>query len=199
MKLPPDSAEYQRRKYESVWKDAKYARTSPGLRSIGRVLEYCMLYGIHDVAFLGSGSGHDAFVLEDLGYEVQLLDIARNSLQYESLENYLTLGNLWDMPYTDNQHPLTYCADVLEHIPETRVMDALREIHRVTEDWALMQVSCRDSGKEHEYTGGEPLHMTVQEPIWWKRRVVQAGFDIVNWDYSHRTSALFLYGRPVKG
>ena len=194
----PASAKYQAAKYASVFKDRQYVKFSPGLRSIGRLLEYCDLYNAKEVTILGSGGGKAAMVLHRLGLQVQLFDLVSNALIYDEVRPMLTLGTIWDMPYEDRSCEMVWCADVLEHIPPSRVGASLKEIARVTQRWALLQISCRDSGVEEEVTGGEPLHMTVREPIWWKAKVEQAGLRIVQWDYSDRSGALFLYTEPSR-
>lgn len=179
----------ERAKYEKAWSDPAYATWSPGLRSVGRVLEYCENFGIHQVAVLGCGSGRAALTLARLRYRVELFDLTDRGLLPEARLLPFKQGTLWRLPYEDRAWPLVYCADVLEHLPPEKVDESLAEIARVTGAWALLQISCRESKK----LDGVPLHLTVKKPRWWLERIEEAGLRVVNQDFAERARNLFVY------
>jgi 2-polyprenyl-3-methyl-5-hydroxy-6-metoxy-1,4-benzoquinol methylase len=193
------SEEFQRLKYDNQWKKDRYAKFSPGLRSIGRLLEWVRIYEKcvseeNPILFAGSGSGHDAIVFHSIGLPIRLFDISANALRYPELEALITIGTLWYMPREwTGKFSFVWCADVLEHIPPSRVDESLHELRRVTKGFAMLQISLNDSEIE-EHTG-EPLHLTIRPQEWWRERVELARFSIINWVCDTRGN-LFLYCEP---
>ena len=77
-------------------------------------------------------------------------------------------GCLWDLPKDFIKSEWGYCCDVLEHIPTKRVDDVLRTIARHSKA-AFLQIAHFPDGEWVEGTG--PLHLTVEPPEWWAKRL----------------------------
>jgi SAM-dependent methyltransferase len=173
-------------KYAKVWADPRYGQSpSPGLTVLPRALEVLGLAdknenGTRSVHFtdpmpsivdFGCGDGRVVRELRDYGFDAIGVD----------LDNYGGLpwlsfvqASLWELPlYFTVDYGL--CCDVMEHIPTDNVVGALTCMRRVIKKAAFFQIAMFE-----DYFGpeilGEPLHLTVKDPAWWK-----AAFTLAGW------------------
>ena len=67
----------------------------------------------------GCGEGNFMRVLEEIGYEVEGIDVDAKSVQRarESVNGSICLGDLASFPFA-KKYDLIVCGEVLEHIPE---------------------------------------------------------------------------------
>ncbi len=104
-----------------------------------------LLNGTGTNLLLDAGCG-EGFVTHYLlqnrnGLRVWGLDIDRDALQYhgqQNPKNTLFQGDIYHLPFADNAFPLVMCTEVLEHLEKP--VEALREIERVTSQYALISV-----------------------------------------------------------
>jgi SAM-dependent methyltransferase len=76
----------------------------------------------------------------------------------------VVLAPAWSLPFATSSFATVACFDVLEHLLESDVSAALREIGRVAASRILVEVSCRPSRWRDD--AGQ-LHMTIWEPGRW--------------------------------
>jgi 2-polyprenyl-3-methyl-5-hydroxy-6-metoxy-1,4-benzoquinol methylase len=62
------------------------------------------------------------------------------------------------------------CTDVLEHIPEDELDDAITDLARYSRMWCFASISCVPAGKT--FPDGRNVHVTIQRPAWWKRKML---------------------------
>ena len=122
----------------------------------------------------GSGSGLAAFELRKNGLNVQMIDIAPNSLNKEIREkldhNFKFLqSTLWNKDLAINKADYGFCTDVLEHIPEEYVDDVLLNISNFCTKGAVLRICTH-----HDRCGaliGERLHLSVYPFSWWEDKL----------------------------
>src|SRR5690606_13000880 len=97
------------------------------------------------------------------GMDVVMVDFAPNAPE---VELPFVEACLWcmDLPQRD----WGYCVDVMEHIPEERVDDALACIASACRD-AYFAISCAPADMGELI--GETLHVTVKPQAWWEEKL----------------------------
>ncbi|MFP3947090.1 MAG: class I SAM-dependent methyltransferase [Longimicrobiales bacterium] len=98
-------------------------------------------------------------------------------------------GTIWSPPASLPKTDFAFCVDVLEHLPEPRVGEAIRQIAAHTRRGAWFQVATFVDEKGDEI--GERLHLTVRSATWWAERVAEE-FELVSVDTNGRHVRLWL-------
>lgn len=99
---------------------------------------------------IGVGSGIVIQALRSFGVDVTAVDI-------EPALGVDRVGDVRDLPCADGEFDVVVCCQVLEHLPWAHVPSAVRELHRVCRQRAV--VSLPQSGR--------PLSLTVSLPNGW--------------------------------
>ncbi len=164
------TATAERRKYEEVWSLPNYRAYSPGEavlplfrqqvrpRSKGRLID------------IGCGTGRAGLALASDGWDVTLLDHAKNCRDHEAKGLPFVKACVWGR--WAGQWDVGYCCDVMEHIPPEKVNATLKRIF--TNCGRVFFSICF----EPDHFGGEvghPLHLTVQPFTWWRDRLGEHG------------------------
>jgi SAM-dependent methyltransferase len=152
------TADAEREKYTRMWARPEYRQWSPGEDSAERALE---AFGpppalIYDFG-CGQGLTVDRFHREGflaIGWDIVPLGPA------------VIEACLWDLPHAFMRADYSFCADVMEHLPEDRVHAALAGIARLTQRRAFFRISTRPDSLGPLI--GEVLHLTVRPGWWWK-------------------------------
>jgi len=159
-------AAQEREKYKKAWAHDAYRNYAPGEQIAKHYVEQCRPRKGRLIDF-GAGTGRGAYELHKSGYDVTMVDIADNCLDEEvkaEIGNRLVIANLWeqmDLP----QAPEGYCTDVMEHIPEEKVLAVINNALHLC-DRVFFHICLRNDhfGKEL----GEHLHLTVKPFTWWR-------------------------------
>jgi ubiquinone/menaquinone biosynthesis C-methylase UbiE len=77
---------------------------------------------------VGCGNGYFTYYLARLGHTIGL-DNATQMLRLNP-HKPLVQGSVFELPFTEGQFDLVFCANLLHHLPEP--VQALRELHRVS-------------------------------------------------------------------
>lgn len=151
-------ARQEQAKYRRMWGVPDYRRHSPGLQLAPAVWEHFGRPQCGTLIDYGCGEGRAMDWFAERGLEVSGVDLV--ALRPDVVE-----ATLWDLPDNGLLSDYAYCADVLEHIPESRVYDALLGMWMRTEGMAALSVATVDCtvGRRH----GEQLHLTVEPVEWW--------------------------------
>jgi len=122
--IPPEH--YHAEKYDSLRRFVSYWHQIDEVRSArpGEVLE------------VGVGNGFVSRYLRERGFSVVTLDV-NPGLRPN------VLGSVAAIPFADGSFDVTAAYEVLEHLPQGEVVDALREMRRVTRATALISVPDR--------------------------------------------------------
>lgn len=166
-------------KYEKMWNQELYRKRSPGL-----LLATFFLYHIQDrvkvgdsILDFGCGTGAASLLFFEKGLDVTLVDIANNCLspiardlvQNKTAKFKFIEASLWDLPQDLNPCDWIYCIDVLEHLPEPKLMEALQSMAKKTKKGGALQVFLEDETMGESI--GEKLHLSIYPLNWWIEKI----------------------------
>jgi len=91
------------------------------------------------------GTGRYTGLLLGHGYKVGGIDISKEILFYASAHNkensnllFLSTGDAEHLPFEDNQFDGVTCMRLLHRIPPNLRVNILKELNRVTREWAIV-------------------------------------------------------------
>jgi len=151
-------------KYEIAYKNPDYMKASVGMAYTSWVLARLKFDSVLDV---GCGCGYALlnFILHRK--RVQGVEVCQHLLD-TTLRTYAVAGivqqaRIQSLPFGENSFDLVYCTDVLEHIPEEDIPQAVSELVRVSKKYILVSVCTIPSQCMPELK----LHETVKPKEWW--------------------------------
>lgn len=173
----------EKRKYQEIWKHDNYREFSPGLRAgeMFNLPKFVRIFKARSVLDAGCGSGKlMRSLIEQLSPEVTIhgFDIAENCLDpwFDDIKDeVLHLGCLWEPGELPGAYDFVICTDVLEHIPTDRIPAVLANLFAATNRCCYLAVALFEDGYGPEILG-QPLHLTVRPPDWWRQQIRSAGF-----------------------
>jgi len=156
-----------RETYEEKWRDPEYREKSPFETAWKDIENY--LLEMRDssvgrsVLDVGCGKGTSLKLLSEAGFTAAGYDISKNCLDDPCL-GQLYIGCITDMPsVVSRTFDAVTCIDVMEHIPEEMVPDALKAMADCCTSMVVIQISTF-----RDYKG---LHVTVKPADWWKDHI----------------------------
>ena len=165
--------------YEKAWSFDEYRKYSPGENYMDLFLETAEPPEGTTVIDWGCGTGRAGFRLWQEGLDVTLVDFAANCLD----DSVRTACEQEPESIRFIKHDLTrnkalpsqfgICCDVLEHIPEDKINDALDTILDNSRH-VFFQIATVDDqfSEDHPDDFEEPLHLTVRDYQWWLEKFV---------------------------
>jgi len=163
-------AERERAKYERVWTGSAYRRWAWPCEEDAR--QMVARFGAQPgqtVIDYGSGQCRAMKMFRQAGLEPLGIDIAENAMP-EGAPFTVIQATLWDLPEGLGPSDYCFCRDVIEHLPEDKVDQALAGIAARTRIGGFIQ-----PGLTLDRCGplliGEPLHLTVKPAEWWIERL----------------------------
>lgn len=159
MNLTVEAAE--QRKYDDVWRDAKYRVKCHSLMLWDERPE--LFPDFDSVLDIGCGTGRLFGHLCNEGYDAHAVDISAESLDASIMAAWgdrFVQCPIWEMPL-NRRYDLGLCTDVMEHIPEEMVPASLARIREAC-DVVLFKIAMFPSN----YLGHQ-LHMTIRPSEWW--------------------------------
>jgi len=134
----------------------------------GRILDY------------GCAKGYLVHALNQLGFEAYGYDLSTYAIDNCHPQVKELIYNVLD----DSKYEYVICKDVMEHIPEDKIVNTLKEIKHVMGEEALFVIPLGDDNKfrirEYEY---DITHVTKKDEDWWVDKFKEAGFIINNFKY----------------
>lgn len=182
----------EREKYCAVWQRREYRKISPGILDLDRAWLVCSMSKGESLIDYGSGPARATYEFQRRGLRVTAVDIAPNARETEVP---FVEACLWDLPDSLEGSDWAYCCDVLEHIPPMKVDEVLAGIARRTIKGAYFRIATRPD-KMGPRLLKRPLHLTVQNADWWRRKVEQHWplVDVVHSD----ARDVMLFARPIQ-
>lgn len=156
--------------YNKYWsQDDRHGHMSCDLRQLAATFAR---YGAHGKYLdIGCGEGWLVCELIELGLNAVGIDISEVALAEASkkLPGHFFHGDVTALPFADKSFDTVVSSDCLEHLTPGDVRLALKEIHRVTKRFAILQVAT-EPDRENRY------HLTVEKRHWWETLCFELGF-----------------------
>lgn len=146
---------------------------------------------VRRVADIGTGRGVLLERLRRRGYQVFGVEPSRVALKALK-SRFVVSGTCSEIPYASDIFNVVFCLDVLEHIPETLTLESLRELSRVTKEYAIISVADHEDVVE-----GLVLHINLRSYADWEQ-CISGCFDVLDREllrsktYPERTAMVYL-------
>jgi hypothetical protein len=161
----------ERDKYQKVWTYDFYRDQADGDPVVETAFKQMGCKPGESLIDWGCGKGTPARKFQQMGLQVTGFDIANNCLDPD-VNIPLVVGCLWDLPKgVKLVADYAFCTDVLEHLPEEHVEDALVNIYTHTVKAAFIQVCTAPDTSGRKMDPPMTLHLTVRSPSWWYDRL----------------------------
>lgn len=157
----------EQQKYQTVWSDPRYRAFAPGEFAVMEFLEVANPRKGETVRDLGCGTGRAGVELARAGLDVTQYDFADNCRD-SGIDLPFILHDL-SKPIAGLPADYAFCTDVMEHIPPADVRKVLTHVVRAGRRVYL--AICTADDDFGRLTIGEPLHLTVQPPEWWREQL----------------------------
>lgn len=182
-------AKEEQRKYRKVYGAGVYPnKDSVGARVVPIAWGWMHGLACRTVTDWGCGHGRATRWLRSQGADQTWgIDLVR-TYEMKSDEHFV-LGTLWDPPERLPRTDFAFSADVLEHLPEDKVPDALSRMRDLTRIGGWLQIATIPDSRGEEV--GETLHLTVRPPIWWRSQVSEF-FKVMNTQVTEREVRLWI-------
>ena len=127
---------------------------------------------------LGCAYGFAVARFRHIGYEAYGVDISDLAISRanEEVKPYLKVAPLWDLPFADNSIDFGFSSGVLEHIPDDKLTQTVREITRVC-NRGLLGIAVTDDTTS--LVNEDKSHSTLQSLKYWKT-LFPPTFDIIS-------------------
>jgi SAM-dependent methyltransferase len=165
-------AESERIKYKIAQNDIPgYDVISPAEKHLDDILELCEDKGVKTILDAGFGLARVTDKLYQKGYDIIGYDFHADMVTdeiKESLGDRLIIQNIWEMP-TDNKFDFIMLIDVMEHLPPSKVDEALRRLGEVCGGHARFCIALKKC--TFSLNSGIDLHPSIYSEEAWKRKL----------------------------
>ena len=181
--LPRPITWREKKKYEAIWKFDEYHENSPGEAGVDFFLSIAKPESGDSILDIGAGAGAASRAMKDKGYDVSAFDLATDGWAHKDIP--ISKGCIWrDYP---GPAKFSYCADVMEHLPECLTSAAIANIISSVGTAYFSVCFLPDSFGSYI---GEPLHLTVRPFTWWRDLFCELGEILDARDLIHNGSFL---------
>jgi ubiquinone/menaquinone biosynthesis C-methylase UbiE len=120
----------------------------------------------------GCTIGYQVYALKELGFDAHGCDISQYAIDNAITTNCICC-NITKTPYADKEFNNVLATDIMEHLPEEWLDDALKEIARITKDKFLARIPFDPKEQPWLYKIEDTLseHMINQREEWWQERM----------------------------
>jgi SAM-dependent methyltransferase len=128
---------------------------------------------------IGCGVGRGIKYAVEKGYEAYGCDISKNIGKFWKdlgISERCRVCPATNLPYEDGEFDLVLCMDVLEHIPEYDIHDAISEMERVGSRLFIVAVALVD--ERQPVAKRITTHITIRSASWWKEQFRKVGIQI---------------------
>lgn len=125
---------------------------------------------------VGAGVGQRVFTMNALDVDTYGFDISKIAIEntpYKDCKSKLFVDNIVNLKHK-GQYDLVVCYDVMEHIEEKDVDNALKNLYNLTKKNILFGITY----KENPNINADPTHITKKPGKWWLEKIKGAGFKV---------------------
>jgi ubiquinone/menaquinone biosynthesis C-methylase UbiE len=157
------------KKYDIVFKDVGY-RSLGASQGLHYVAKLCESYKFKSVLDVGCGPGWSVLELLNRGKEARGVEPCKylfgQELRVPAGLGIVKEGEITSIPFPADSFDLVFCTDVLEHLVESEVKQALSELVRVSKKY----IFCSICSTEAVMFPAMKLHQTVKPREWWEKQ-----------------------------
>lgn len=154
------------KKYDFVFRDEGYRslQASQGMRYVAKL---CTALKFKSVLDVGCGPGWSVLEFLGRGYRAQGVEpceyLFGQELRVPAGLGIVKKGQITSIPFPAESFDLVFSTDVLEHIPEKDIHQALTELIRVSKKYIYVTICSHEAVCFPELK----LHCTVHPRQWW--------------------------------
>jgi 2-polyprenyl-3-methyl-5-hydroxy-6-metoxy-1,4-benzoquinol methylase len=149
---------------------------------------------------VGCGPGYGVKVARERGYDVYGTDISdalAPTWEELGMKDYIQAAPADHLPFPDDSFDLVVCIEVLEHIPEEKILSVLKEIKRVAAANILLTIARTKIPRDQQWLAGKyQPHVTVKPWKWWKEKIDEAGLEIQLKNEVFKQKSFFVHCNP---
>jgi SAM-dependent methyltransferase len=121
---------------------------------------------------VGCAKGFLVKALAELGVDAYGIDPSTYALDcvQADVSEKISLGTAQAIIYPENNFDVVTCFDVLEHITEKDVPQALSEMLRVSKQWLIIRVVTKELPDDIDSS-----HSTIHDKDWWAEKIKEVG------------------------
>lgn len=126
----------------------------------------------------GCGTGRMVYLLRKMGVEAQGLEISKYAISRagQETQQFITHGEITNIPYPDKSFDLVTTYDVLEHIPTEYLEKAISECNRVARRRVIHKVFTVENSWIRKLHGSDLSHVSVYGRGWWDKFWKEHGY-----------------------
>ena len=172
------------KKYDTVFRDANYRskEASQGLRYVAKL---CADVKFGNILDIGCGPGWSVLEFLVRGHKAQGVEpceyLFGQELRVPAGLGIVKKAPATAIPFPADSFDMVFCTDVLEHIPEKDVHQAISELIRVSKRYIFASISSQEAVCFPELK----LHATVRPREWWEQQFKQFNVRPVKKDYGY--------------
>jgi len=157
-------------KYDDYFQKRGHLGSDIGLRFAVPKIHDFFNQDSETVLDVGCGGAHAIMALQKLGWTAKGTDISKwlinNPLRELKEKGIVFCAPASNLPFPDNSFDVAMSTEVMEHLPEKEVEDAIKEMARVAKKHLFLTINfCPSSSKNPlEY------HLTIKPRVWWEKR-----------------------------
>jgi len=138
-----------------------------GLKPGDRVLEVGCAKGFVLVEFFKKG-------MDVAGLDISEYAIANG---HPDIQEFLRVGDVSALPFADKSFDFVFSKEMLPHVPEDRIRDAVRECMRVSKGPVFFEIQCGTTEKELEaMMSWDATHKLLLTPSDWDALFAELGY-----------------------
>jgi hypothetical protein len=172
--------------YERCYETEEYREHSPGEMLVKRFWDEAKPRKTQSLIDWGCGTGRASRKLSDMGLDVTMVDFVDNSRDPEVMEaededfRFIQADLTQPLPDDFPKAHFGYCCDVLEHIEEEDIDQALDNILTRSKH-VFFNIACfEDHFGNHPHIKGDSddkvmLHVCIHDYLWWLKKFAEHG------------------------
>ncbi len=133
----------------------------------------------HRVLEVGCAKGYALVEFFKQGMQVDGVDVSEYAVAHghPEIRHSLQVGDVCSLPFSDQAFDFVFSKEMLPHVPEDRVRDAIRECMRVSKGPVFFEIQCGRTPRELDYMRRwDATHRIFRTPKEWDALLAEVGY-----------------------